>query len=91
MNQVLDEGLKRRPALVVSNSKCSKLTGLLVIVSIMSKLNNKMIEYSIYEEVKHSKVIGYINPLQIHMFDYKKETLNEVIKLINNIINTKEL
>ena len=53
--------------------KSSKLTGLLVIVSITSKLNNKMIEYGIYEEVKHSKVIGYINPLQIHMFDYKKE------------------
>lgn len=66
---MLDEGLKRRPELVVSNSKCSKLTDLLVILSIMSKLNNKMIEYGIYEEVNHSKVI----------------------KLINNIINTKEL
>lgn len=66
---MLDEALKRRPALVVSNSKYSKLTGLLVIVSITSNLNNKMIEYGIYEEVNHSKVI----------------------KLINNIINTKEL
>lgn len=52
--------------------KSSKLTDLLVIVSIMSKLNNKMIEYGIYEGVKHSKVISYINPLHIHIFDYKK-------------------
>lgn len=93
---------KRRPALVVSNSKYSKLTGLLVIVPITSKPNTKMIEYGIYQEVKHNKVRGYVNPLQFHTFDYKKrnakyigktdkDTLKKVLKLINNIINAKEL
>lgn len=60
---------KRRPAIVISNDNYNKQTGFVAVCPIthgQELLKRK----GLLIEVKSSKVDGWINPLQIHTFDF---------------------
>lgn len=92
---------KRRPALVISNSKYSKLTGLAVVCPITHADNNKLKKTGMLVKVDNARVDGLVNPLQFHTFDYKAremkylceikpQKLRQVVQLVDDIINAKE-
>lgn len=61
---------KRCPALVISNSRYSALTGLAVVCPITHAQNNSLRQTGLFVEVKNDHVNGIVNPLQFHTFEY---------------------
>jgi mRNA interferase MazF len=62
---------KRRPALAISNSRYSALTGLAVVCPITHAQNNRLRKTELFVGVKNDHVDGVVNPLQFHTFDYQ--------------------
>ncbi len=56
---------KRRPAIIISNDNYNKLTGFIAVCPITHGQRKGLLI-----EVKSSKVDGWINPLQLHTFDF---------------------
>ncbi|GLB46040.1 transcriptional regulator [Philodulcilactobacillus myokoensis] len=94
---------KRRPALVISNSKYSKLTDLVFVCPITHTEHNYLVKYGLLIKIDsiNSNVNGFVNPLQCHTFDYKyrqvkfidkmkKENFSKVVRCIKYIINADE-
>lgn len=92
---------KRRPALVISNSKYSELTNLVFVCPITHAKNNRMLNSGLLVKVDSKNIDGYVNPLQCHTFDYQYRNADYVDKLdddsfdqvsltINDIINASE-
>lgn len=71
---------KKRPALILSTDEYNKATGMIVVCPITSTERAEFIEI---DEIQ--KVSGFINPLQIKTFDYKKEARKvEYIEYLND-------
>lgn len=92
---------KRRPALVLSNAKYSKLTGLAVVCPITHAENNRLKGSGLLVQLHQKKVDGYVNPLQFHTFDFRRrqfeliervkaETLEQALETVNDVINASE-
>lgn len=59
----------RHPAVVISTSVYSKLTGLVLVAPITHASNNRLRDF--FLPITHLKTIeGYINPLQFYTFSY---------------------
>ena len=92
---------KRRPALVISNSWYSALTGLAVVCPITHAQNNRLKQTGLFVEVKNDYVDGVVNPLQFHIFDYQTRSmryltkidniaLRQVLQVVRDVIDAKE-
>lgn len=92
---------KRRPALVISNSRYSTLTGLAVVCPITHAQNNRLRKTGLFVEVKNDRVDGVVNPLQFHTFDYQARSmryltkidsiaLRQVLQVVLDVIDAKE-
>ncbi|MFD1430264.1 type II toxin-antitoxin system PemK/MazF family toxin [Lacticaseibacillus mingshuiensis] len=92
---------KRRPALVLSNSKYSRLTRLAVVCPITHATNNRLSGNGLLVELKKTKTSGFVNPLQFHTFDFRtrkmrfvekvpNSLLRQVLQCVNDIINARE-
>jgi mRNA interferase MazF len=66
----LNEIRGRHPAVVLSNSGYSRLTGLVAVSPITHAVNNKLQELFIPIKTNFD-IEGYINPLQFHTFSIK--------------------
>ncbi|QBO36079.1 type II toxin-antitoxin system PemK/MazF family toxin [Periweissella cryptocerci] len=69
---------KRRPAVVVSNNKYNEYTGLIAVCPITHVANNAMLQSGLLVKVHSEHVDGYVNPLQMHTFDYQKRQVEKV-------------
>ena len=92
---------KYRPALVVSNQKYARLTGLALVCPITHAESNRLLDSGLLIAIDAKKVNGYINPLQFHTFDFNRrdmkflerassKNLTQVIQTINDIANARE-
>lgn len=92
---------KRRPALVLSNAKYSKLTGLAVVCPITHADNNRLKSSGLLINLHQKKVDGFVNPLQFHTFDFRQrqfkfierantEALAQALEIVNDVINASE-
>ena len=92
---------KRRPALVISNSRYSALTGLAVVCPITHVQNNRLKQTGLFVEVKNDHVDGVVNPLRFHTFDYQtcsmryltkidNIALRQVLQIVRDVIDAKE-
>ncbi len=60
---------KRRPAVVVSSDNYSKQTGFVAVCPITHG-QRRLKEQNLLVEVDSPEVDGYVNPLQLHTFDF---------------------
>lgn len=92
---------KRRPALVISNSRYAQLTGLALVCPITHANNNRLKDSGLFIPINTEKIEGVINPLQFHTFDYQQrqmrylekvdnQILRRALTTINDIVNAKE-
>lgn len=89
---------KRRPALVISNDGYNQLTRLALVCPITHANNNNLRKTDLLIPITgYPDVEGFINPLQLHTYDYsarnvKKidelddETFFSVLRIINDIV-----
>lgn len=71
---------KRRPALVISSDNYNRQTGFVAVCPIthgQAKLKAK----GLLVPVNSDKVDGYINPFQLHTFDYRARRAEKVTTL----------
>ncbi|SDO80288.1 mRNA interferase MazF [Streptococcus equinus] len=73
---------KRRPALVVSSDNYSKQTGFVAVCPITHG-QQKLKEKGLLVEVQSEKVDGFVNPFQLHTFDYKARGAEKITILDN--------
>ncbi|BDR59628.1 type II toxin-antitoxin system PemK/MazF family toxin [Xylocopilactobacillus apicola] len=89
---------KYRPALVISNAKYSKLTGLVLVCPITHAENNRLINSGLFVAIKSKNINGYVNPLQFHTFDFRRrgielvghvssKLLSSVIEVIDDVVH----
>jgi mRNA interferase MazF len=71
---------KKRPAVVVSSSGYIKYTGFVAVCPITNGAKN-LLEAGILEKVVEREVQGYVNPLQLHTFDYKQRKVKFIAKM----------
>lgn len=71
---------KRRPALVVSSDNYNKQTGFVAVCPITHG-QTKLKEKGLMVEVSSEKVDGYVNPFQLHTFDYKVRQAEKITVL----------
>ncbi|WP_203634171.1 type II toxin-antitoxin system PemK/MazF family toxin [Lacticaseibacillus suibinensis] len=92
---------KRRPALVISNTKYAEMTGLAVVCPISHAEGNRLKSTGLLIPLHQKKTDGYVNPLQFHTFDFRRrrfeliehisaDTLEQTLQTINDIINATE-
>ena len=92
---------KRCPALVISNSRYSALTGLAVVCPIIHVQTNRLRQIGLFVEVKNDHVDGVVNPLRFHTFDYQTRSmryltkidniaLGQVLQVVRDVIDAKE-
>lgn len=89
---------KRRPALVLSNKEYSKVTNLVLVCPIThAKKNHLRMTGLLIPITEIPGIDGFINPLQIHTFDYQARKIDkigelddstffDVIRIVNDII-----
>lgn len=71
---------KRRPALVISSNNYNRQTGFVAVCPIthgQQKLKSK----GLLVEINSPKVDGYINPFQLHTFDFKARCAEKITEL----------
>ncbi|HAT53975.1 MAG TPA: cell division protein [Lactobacillus sp.] len=92
---------KYRPAVVLSTSRYSQLTQLCLVAPITDADHNHLVGDGLLIKINSKKVDGFVNPLQMHTFDYKLRhlqfvgklspvTLDRVLKTVYWIINARE-
>ena len=100
-NPSLGSEIRKRRALVISNSRYSSLTGLALICPITHAPNNRLRQTGLFVEVKNDHVDGVVNPLQFHTFDYQTHStryltkidniaLGQVLQVVRDVIDAKE-
>lgn len=68
---------KRRPALVISSDNYNKQTGFVAVCPIthgQAKLRDK----GLLVDVENEKIDGYVNPFQLHTFDYRARNAQKI-------------
>ncbi|MDB1566076.1 type II toxin-antitoxin system PemK/MazF family toxin [Lacticaseibacillus paracasei] len=91
----------RRAALVVSNAKYAKMTGLAVVCPISHAEGNRLKSTRLLVPLHQKKTDGYVNPLQFHTVDFRRgrfelieriaaDSLAQAVQTINDIINATE-
>ena len=70
MPSVGEEIRGRHPAIVMSSSNYSRMTGLVMVMPITHAYNNRL--RSFFIPLHAQKINGFINPLQIFTFSIKK-------------------
>lgn len=68
---------KRRSAVVVSRDSYAKQTGLIVVCPITHG-QERLKELGLLIPVLSRKIDGYVNPLQLHTFDFRKRNAQKV-------------
>jgi len=68
---------KRRPAVVVSSQKYSTITGFVAVCPITHGANH-LKEKGLLVEVQSQSVDGFVNPFQLHTFDYISRNTQKV-------------
>ena len=68
---------KRRPALVISSDNYNKQTGFVAVCPITHG-QQKLKAKGLLVEVQSKKVDGFVNPFQLHTFDYKARRAEKV-------------
>jgi len=68
---------KRRPAVVVSNQLYSEKTGFVAVCPITNGAKN-LLDQGLLVPVISKNVSGYVNPFQLHTFDYRKRNIQKV-------------
>ena len=92
---------KRRPALVISNSRYAAMTGLAVVCPITHAQNNRLRQTGLLVAIENQQVDGVVNPLQFHTFDYcarqmkyvtqlDQDSLRQVIQVVRDIIDARD-
>lgn len=71
---------KRRPALVVSSNQYNKQTGFIAVCPITHG-QAKLKEKGLLVAVDDAKVDGYVNPFQLHTFDYRARQAEKITVL----------
>ena len=73
---------KRRPVLVISNSGYSELTNLTMVVPITHAYQNRLNKTDYLIPINSiPEIDGFINPLQIHTYDYKSRNAKKIDEL----------
>ena len=71
---------KWRPAVVVSNDNYNKQTGFVAVCPVTH--GQKLLkEQGLLVEIDNDKVDGFINPFQLHTFDYKTREASKIAEL----------
>ena len=77
-----EEIKKRRPALVLSNRGYSELTKLVLVCPITHAKKNQLKKTGLLIPLAGiSEIDGYINPLQLHTFDYQSRNISKISEL----------
>lgn len=71
---------KRRPALVVSSNQYNKQTGFIAVCPITHG-QAKLKEKGLLVAVDDAKVDSYVNPFQLHTFDYRARQAEKITVL----------
>lgn len=71
---------KRRPALVVSSDNYSKQTGFVAVCPITHG-QQRLKDKGLLVEVNSTKVDGYVNPFQLHTFDFRSRRAEKITQL----------
>lgn len=71
---------KRRPAVVISNNNYNKQTGFVAVCPITHG-QRRLQKQGLLVPINHEKVDGFINPLQLHTFDFKARRAVKIAKL----------
>jgi len=67
---------KRRPAVVLSSKKYSKVSGLTIVAPITHASNNQLRQ--LFLPVQMKSIEGYVNTLQFYTLDYRKRNAEYV-------------
>ena len=90
---------KRRPALVISSYEYNKLTRLVFVCPITHAKKNNLKKSGLLIPISSSfNIEGYINPLQLHTYDYRAKNVEKIgeldddtfysaLKIIRDIVN----
>ncbi|BAP86331.1 programmed cell death toxin MazF [Paucilactobacillus hokkaidonensis JCM 18461] len=92
---------KYRPAMVISNSRYTEMTGLALVCPITHADHNRLSKIGLLIKISTNKISGFVNPLQFHTFDYRKRDMQFIAKAdkpilmqamqtINDIVNAKD-
>jgi len=68
---------KRRPAVVVSNQLYSEKTGFVAVCPITGGAKD-LLDLGVLVPVVSKIITGYVNPFQLHTFDYQKRNIQKV-------------
>ena len=68
---------KRRPAVVVSNRLYSQKTGFAAVCPITNGAKH-LLDQGLLVPVNSKIVSGFVNPFQLHTFDYRKRNIQKV-------------
>ncbi|MDR0299092.1 MAG: type II toxin-antitoxin system PemK/MazF family toxin [Streptococcaceae bacterium] len=68
---------KRRPAVVVSSHKYSEMTGFVAVFPVTHG-SEKLRKQGMLIEVQSRKVDGFVNPFQLHTFDFRAREAEKV-------------
>jgi len=68
---------KRKPAVVVSNQLYSSKTGFVAVCPITNGAKH-LLDQGLLVPVVSKNVTGYVNPFQLHTFDYQKRNTQKV-------------
>ena len=71
---------KRRPALVLSTPKYSKATGFVAVCPITRGAENLKAK-NLLVKVISTEIDGYVNPFQLHTFDYKQRRAHKIERM----------
>ncbi|MCB5101391.1 type II toxin-antitoxin system PemK/MazF family toxin [Streptococcus mutans] len=71
---------KRRPALVISSRAYARQTGFVTICPITYG-QEKLKAQNLLVEVSHPTIDGFVNPFQLHTFDYRARNIQKVGQL----------
>ncbi|WP_307975928.1 type II toxin-antitoxin system PemK/MazF family toxin [uncultured Streptococcus sp.] len=71
---------KRRPAVVISNNNYNKQTGFIAVCPITHG-QKRLQDQGLLVAVESEKVDGFVNPFQLHTFDYQTRKASKITEL----------
>lgn len=71
---------KRRPAIVVSSTEYNTFTGFVAVCPITNGAKN-LKKMNLLVQVHEIEVTGYVNPLQMHTFDFCKRNAEFICQM----------
>lgn len=73
---------KRRPAVVVSSDNYNKQTSMIAVCPITHG-QQRLRDKGLLVQVISDKIDGFVNPFQLHTFDYKSRNVQKITTLDN--------